>query len=104
MKPLVVDMGQELSINGFTYIPAESVGAEGVVTKYRLYTSTDGTAWMPVGGDREFENIRNNPIPQNVWFDSPMKARYLKFEPIETADNSGVFTVAELGVIIKQKL
>lgn len=101
MQPLVVNMGQELTINGFTYVPAETVGAEGVVTKYRVYVSSDATVWKQIGGDREFENIRNNPIAQNIRFEAPVKARYIKFEPTETTDNNGVFTVAEFGAIIK---
>ena len=101
MQPLVVNMGQELAISGFTYVPAETVGAEGVVTKYRIYVSNDATVWTQMGGEREFENIRNNPIAQNVRFEAPVKARYIKFEPTETTDNNGTFTVAEFGAIIK---
>jgi alpha-L-fucosidase len=101
MQPIVVNMGQELAISGFTYVPAETVGAEGVVTKYRIYVSNDATVWTQMGGEREFENIRNNPIAQNVRFETPVKARYIKFEPTETTDNNGTFTVAEFGAIIK---
>ena len=101
MQPIVVNMGQELAISGFTYVPAETVGAEGVVTKYRIYVSNDATVWTQIGGEREFENIRNNPIAQNIRFDAPVKARYIKFEPTETTDNNGTFTVAEFGAIIK---
>ena len=101
MQPIVVNMGQELAISGFTYVPAETVGAEGVVTKYRVYVSNDAAAWIQIGGEREFENIRNNPIAQNIRFETPVKARYIKFEPAETTDNNGTFTVAEFGAIIK---
>lgn len=101
MQPIVVNMGQELAISGFTYVPAETVGAEGVVTKYRIYVSNDAAAWTQIGGEREFENIRNNPIAQNVRYEAPVKARYIKFEPTETTDNNGTFTVAEFGAIIK---
>ena len=101
MQPLVIDMKQPIAISGFAYVPAEVVGAEGVVTKYRIYTSTDAASWTQIGGDREFENIRNNPIAQNVRFDAPANARYLKFEPLETTDNSSIFSAAEFGVIVK---
>ena len=101
MQPLVIDMKQQIAINGFAYVPAEAVGAAGVVTKYRIYTSADAASWTQIGGDREFENIRNNPIAQNVRFDAPADARYLKFEPLETTDNSGIFSAAEFGVIVK---
>ena len=101
MQPIVVNMGQELAISGFTYVPSETVGAEGVVTKYRIYVSNDAAVWTQMGGEREFENIRNNPIAQNVRFETPVKTRYIKFEPTETTDNNGTFTVAEFGAIIK---
>ena len=77
------------------------MGAEGVVTKYRVYVSSDATVWTQIGGEREIENIRNNPIAQTVRFETPVKTRYIKFEPTETTDNNGIFTVAEFGAIIK---
>jgi alpha-L-fucosidase len=60
----------------------------------------DGQTWQLEGNDREFENIRNNPIAQNVWFEKELDVRFLKIEPIETNDNNGTYSVAEFGVIL----
>ena len=101
MQPLTIDLGQQLNILGFSYIPVNNVEAAGTITKYRISISTDGEKWQQIDGDREFENIRNNPIAQNVRFDKNHAARYLRLEPLETTDNGSTFSVAEFGVIIK---
>ena len=102
MQPMVVDMGQQIVVTGFTYVPSDKVGAAGVVTKYRISTSVDGESWAQQGGDREFENVVNNPIAQNIRFDAPVKARYFRFEPLESnASDAQFYTVAEFGALLK---
>lgn len=101
MQPLTIDLGQQLNILGFSYIPANNVNAAGTITKYRIAISTDGENWQQMEGDREFENIRNNPIAQNVRFGQSHSVRYLRLEPLETTDNGSTFSVAEFGVIVK---
>ncbi|MBR5848254.1 MAG: alpha-L-fucosidase [Bacteroidaceae bacterium] len=101
MQPLTIDLTETKNIKGFAYVPAGKVNGEGTITKYRLYTSLDGETWEQDGGDREFENIRNNPTAQNIRFASARNVRFIKIEPTETTDNSGTYTVAEFGVIIK---
>ena len=100
MQPLIIDLTEAKNVKGFSYVPSNNVNSEGTITKYRIYTSIDGNLWEQDGGDREFENIRNNPIAQNVRFEKERNLRYLKIEPIETNDNNGTYTVAEFGVIL----
>ena len=100
MQPLIVDLTETKKIKGFSYIPCGEVNGAGTITKYRIYTSIDGNTWKQDGGDKEFDNIRNNPIAQNVRFEKEQEVRFLKFEPIETTDNNGTYTIAGLGVII----
>ena len=100
MQPLVIDLTESNKIKGFSYVPVNSVNATGTITKYRIYTSVDGNLWEQDGGEREFDNIRNNPIAQNVRFEKERNVRFLKLEPIETTDNSGIYTVADFGIII----
>ena len=101
MQPLVVDLTETTNIKGFAYVPAEKVNGEGTITKYRIYTSVDGNQWQQEGDDREFENIRNNPIAQNIRFEKAQNIRFLKIEPLGTTDNKGIYSIAEFGVIIK---
>ena len=100
MQPLVIDLTESNKIKGFSYVPVNSVNATGTITKYRIYTSVDGNLWEQDGGEREFDNIRNNPIAQNVRFEKERNVCFLKLEPIETTDNSGIYTVADFGIII----
>lgn len=101
MQPVTIDLGQQLDILGFSYVPENNVAAAGNITRYRISVSEDGEKWQQMDGDREFGNIRNNPIAQNVRFDSGCRVRYLKLQPLETTGEGDGFSVAEFGVIIK---
>ena len=100
MQPLVIDLIEVNKIKGFSYVPVNNVNATGTITKYRIYTSIDGDIWEQVGSEKEFDNIRNNPIAQNVRFEKERDVRFLKIEPIETIDDSGIYTIADFGIII----
>ena len=80
--PLVIDLGESYSINGFTYSPAD--GRESIFN-YIFSISEDGTNWNEVMKN-EFSNIKNNPIPQRVTFDSAISGRYIKLETINGVD------------------
>lgn len=74
------------TVKGFTYVPPTDAPA---VFNYEVETTTDnGRTWNPVKGLRgEFSNIQNNPIPQNVVFDSPVaKATALRLRAVNLTD------------------
>ena len=80
-NPLILDMqGRNIKVLGFTYKPTE--GHESVF-KYRFFLSTDGNKWEEPTSEKEFGNIKNNPVPQFIRFDKQYDARYFKFEVIE---------------------
>ena len=83
-EPLVRDLGEIRDVKGFTYVPAPN-GKGGHIVTYDLLVSTDGQRWTPVLEDRMFDNIVNNPIPQEVRFAEPVRARYLKLVPLRTS-------------------
>ncbi|WP_160711922.1 alpha-L-fucosidase [Chitinophaga solisilvae] len=96
---LVADLGEELTLRGFTYLPV--AGAGGVIYGYALYVSTDGKNWGKAAASGSFGNIKNNPILQKVTF-SPVKARYIRFvatAPAYEKDNKA--GIAELGIITR---
>lgn len=89
-NPLTIDIqGEEIEITGFSYLPNEE--AESVY-KYKFSISSDGKNWSEPTPQREFGNIKNNPIRQYVHFDRPHKARYFKLEVME-GTNGGKPTV-----------
>ena len=80
-NPLTVDMqGENITVKGFTYNPNSE--AE-MAFKYRFLLSTDGKEWTEPSENREFGNIKNNPVPQFIRFDEKQTARYFKLEITE---------------------
>lgn len=99
-ESLVIDMGESVDLKGFSYTPVRSTTAPNIV-KYNFYVSADGKKWEQVEKNGVFNNIKNNPIKQDIRFAANHSARYLKLEVVGTVDNSNVYSVAELGVITK---
>ena len=87
-EPIMADLGEEVTLKGFAYTPKEN-GEGGVIVTCRLEVSVDGSAWTVAKDDIMFDNIVNNPIAQQVVFDAPVQARYLRVVPIRVETGSG---------------
>lgn len=90
---LTIDMGKELNINGFSYIPAGS--NDEIVTHFLLEASTDGKSWKRVDSG-EFGNIVNNPIPQFRTFGKEIKAKHIRFSGKNQQDKETKVSIDEL--------
>jgi alpha-L-fucosidase len=99
-KPLTVDLGQSYKLKGFTYSPVGKVQAANIY-KYDFYVSADGQEWIQVKSNAVFNNIANNPVRQEVLFDSPEQARYIKIKPLESVGNKDSYIIAEIGIITR---
>ena len=77
-----INLGSVQAIRGFRYAPIYR-GQGGVITRYRLEGSRDGKRWFPIQ-EGMFDNIVNNPIPQDRPIRGEVQARYLRLIPIET--------------------
>lgn len=97
--PVIFDLGEFLTLKGFTYTPQDSESANNVY-KYNFYVSNDGKKWNKVKVDGLFDNIKNNPIKQEVLFNKAVKARFIKFEATQTTQKETHYMVTELSVII----
>lgn len=95
---LTVDMGAEMELFGFSYLPRQDRSSDGIVDRYAFNVSKDGITWEKVASG-EFSNIKNNPIEQRITFTKGVTARYIQLVPVRTLDG-GKPTVAELGVFI----
>ncbi|GAA3986853.1 alpha-L-fucosidase [Mucilaginibacter dorajii] len=95
-QQITIDLGKELPIRAFGYLPRQDKQAEGIVDQYVFYTSIDGKEWTKVAAG-EFSNIKSNPIEQPVVLGKPVNARYFKFESAHVIAGNGI-TVAELSV------
>jgi alpha-L-fucosidase len=99
---IVVDLGERLTLKGFTYLPRQDGKTEGIVSRYALYLSEDGKTWGQPVSQGTFNNIRNSPVLQSIRFDQPQPARYLRLEALESAgENDTTTAVAEISVITR---
>lgn len=95
---MVVDLGETLSLKGFTYMPPTE---RGIIYGYEFYTSTDGKNWGSPAASGQFANIKNSPILQTVPFKA-RNARYIRFVGVAPADAQHTqAAIAELGIVTR---
>lgn len=99
LTPLVVDMGHELSVKGFSYAPSLEEDLTGTIYKYAFYISLDGQSWTKCEASGEFSNIMHNPVPYFVRFGKTYPARYFKLESLSEINNKNAVTVGEVGIL-----
>jgi alpha-L-fucosidase len=97
-QEIVIDLGEEVAVKGFLYLPRRDGTTRGVVDQYAFYVSADGQAWGEPVATGEFANIKANPVQQAVALKQPAPARFIRFVALHSADGSHV-TCAELGVL-----
>ena len=95
---IVVDMGSTHRIAGFTYLPRQDKGRDGVVDTYRFETSVDGQIWTTNVDSGRFSNIENNPVLQEVPF-TPVNARFFRFTALKEIGVNGLSGAAEISVL-----
>ena len=83
-KQMMIDWDTEQNISSFHYLPPQN-SKEGMITHYTLWASTDWAKWTKLASG-EFSNIVNNPIWQTIKFDTPVKAKILRFEADRLAE------------------
>jgi alpha-L-fucosidase len=95
---LTLDLGELITIKGFTYIPMQARYPSGFIKNYEFQVSADGKSWSSISKG-EFANIANNPIQQEVRFE-PISARFIRLKAIQTTDGNAA-TFAELGILTR---
>nr|WP_319268202.1 alpha-L-fucosidase [uncultured Draconibacterium sp.] len=94
----VFDLGENLTITGFKYLPDQQRFDPGIIFNYKLYLSNDGKNWKQPVSEGEFSNIRNSPVWQTKSI-TPAKARYIKFTAVSPAEENGKVGIAEFDII-----
>lgn len=95
-QEFVVDMGGEVILKGFTYLPRQDKVPHGMVDQYTFQISLDGSSWTTTCTG-EFGNLRANPVEQTIPF-AAAKARYFKFIARHALEKNHAI-VAEIGVV-----
>ncbi|MCE7992672.1 MAG: alpha-L-fucosidase [Roseivirga sp.] len=97
---IAVDMGQTYQLKGFVYQPRTDGNVSGTVKTYQFQVSTNGEKWNTVKAGT-FDNIRNNPMLQEVLFTSSVSARYFRFISRSGAADEPWVSVGEIGIITR---
>ena len=95
---IVIDLGETLQLNGFTYLPDQGRWNPGIIFKYELYVSRDSKNWGEPVSEGEFSNIKNSPVLQENTFE-PVSGRYVKLRALSPAEENGRVGIAEFGVL-----
>ena len=95
---LTIDLGEDLLLKGFTYMPMQARYPSGFITNFTFEVSENGNSWKQVASG-EFSNIVNSPIEQIIRFDE-VNARFIRLKATKTADGNPA-TFAEVGVLTK---
>ena len=94
---LVIDLGRELNLSGFRYLPDQSYWNPGIIKEYQFFVSDHSIDWKMVS-EGEFSNIKNNPLWQIKGF-APEKARFIKFRALSNTEGNDNTGYAEIDVI-----
>ncbi len=96
-QEVIIDLGNEMTIKGFTYTPQQVGNPLNLISNYEFYSSIDGKTWTKQS-EGEYSNIKNNPIEQIKTFD-PVRTRYLRFVAKSGLDRSKTVTIGELSIV-----
>ncbi|MBI9064132.1 MAG: alpha-L-fucosidase [Marinilabiliaceae bacterium] len=94
---LTLDLGEDLVINGFTYLPDQSRWGGNYVSSYAFFVSEDGLNWGSPVSSGEFSNIVNNPVKQQKTF-KDVSGRYIKFVPKSIERGESAYSIAEFSI------
>jgi len=103
---IVIDLGKEMELKGFTYLPRQDGSFNGLIAEYEFYTSLDSNDWGKVVATGKFEKDHSL---KKVMFDSSYigdiysgkgaKARYIRLVVTKGFGDDSYTTIAELDVI-----
>ncbi len=97
-QSVVIDLGEMLTLTGFTYLPSQHRYIDGTISQYQFYVSKDGKSWGSPVSKGEFSNIKNNPILQTKPFDA-IQGRYIKLVGTKEINGENHISIAEIGVV-----
>lgn len=96
-REVVIDLGREYLLRGFTYWPMQERWSFGIFTAFEFFVSPDARNWRPVASG-EFANILNNPVEQRISF-APAKGRFIKLMASKVSGEDQRASYGEIGIL-----
>ncbi|MGN0243881.1 MAG: discoidin domain-containing protein [Lachnospiraceae bacterium] len=97
---LTVDIGKELPVSGFSYVPRTGNSYNGVITSYELQVSSDNTNWNTIAvGDWSYD-VNHITSEERYSIFNPVTARYIRLIARDALSNSSTYmaSAAEIGI------
>jgi alpha-L-fucosidase len=98
---LSVDLGESMTIFGFTYTPRQDPWDNGIVLQARFEVSHDGKSWVIAADKVDFDNIVNSRQQQVVKLRTSITARYFRMTVLRTVHDSNIASAADISVLVK---
>ncbi len=95
---IVIDLGENLNLKGFKYLPDQGRWNPGIIFNYEIYISKNGKNWGNPVSKGEFSNIKNSPIWQEKTF-PVTTGRFIKYRALSSAEENGKVGIAEFDII-----
>jgi alpha-L-fucosidase len=96
---IAIDLGEDIDIKGFTYLPRIGSQRGGILDQYKFEVSSDGRKWVTASKD-SFDNIANDPTQREIRFAKVQRRiRYVRLTGIHSIENKPHSSAAEIGVI-----
>jgi len=92
---IVIDLGREIAIKGFTYLPRQDM-ERGHVAQCAVYCSNDPSNW---GEPAATGNFKEGYSLDRIDFKNPVKARYVKFAIQSEIGHNAFAAAAEIDVV-----
>jgi alpha-L-fucosidase len=97
---LEIDLGEMVTLTGFSYLPHQGRGNPGIVVGYEFFVSSNGRDWGTPVAKGEFSNIQNSPVVQQVNF-NPVEGKYVRFRALSTVGGQERIGIGEFGLSTK---
>lgn len=97
---IAVDLGESVTINGFTYTPRQDQWDGGIIMSARFETSQDGTNWIIAADNVDFDNIVNSRQQQIVKLPNGVAARYFRLTALRTVNDNDLASAADISVLV----
>jgi len=98
---IAVDLGQTMTIFGFTYTPRQDGWENGIILRARFEVSWDGKDWTVAADNVNFDNIVNSRQQQVVRLPRSITARYFRITALRTVHDNNVASAADVSVLAR---
>ena len=95
---IVINLGEEKAISGFSYLPRQDGEKEGIIFEYEFYCSKNGKQWGQAVASGTFSNIENNPIAREIKFEKEVSGKFIKLVAKSDIRQSGIASFAEIQI------